>query len=312
MKRIVSVSLGSSKRDAVAEVELMGERLLIERRGTDGDLNRARELIRSLDGHVDAIGLGGIDLYIFAGQRRYTLRDAMRMASAATKTPVVDGSGLKNSLERRVIRFVQEEANLQLKGKRVLVMSAVDRFGMAEELVGLGCHPVFGDLIFTLGIPVRLQSLRSVAAVARVLAPIAVRLPIRMLYPVGESQERSINKYSRFLEDVDVIAGDFHFIKRNLPQSLEGKGIITNTVTQQDIQMLFERGASYLVTTTPNLGGRSFGTNAIEAALVAISGQRPESLTADDYLRLLDEIEFRPRVEMRGRDVTEHEQVKLS
>ena len=133
-----------------------------------------------------------------------------------------------------------------------------------------------------------------------------------MLYPVGESQERSINKYSRFLEDVDVIAGDFHFIKRNLPQSLEGKGIITNTVTQQDIQMLFERGASYLVTTTPNLGGRSFGTNAIEAALVAISGQRPESLTADDYLRLLDEIEFRPRVEMRGRDVTVHEQVKLS
>lgn len=66
MKHVVSVSIGSSKRDHKVEIELMGERILIERRGTDGSLAQAGRMIQELDGKVDAIGLGGMDLYIFA------------------------------------------------------------------------------------------------------------------------------------------------------------------------------------------------------------------------------------------------------
>ena len=112
-KRVVSVSLGSSRRDAAAEVELLGERVLLERRGTDGDFQRALCLIQELDGKVDAIGLGGIDLYLFAGGRRYAIRDALRLKEAAKKTPVVDGSGLKHTLERRAVRELGEAEYLR-------------------------------------------------------------------------------------------------------------------------------------------------------------------------------------------------------
>lgn len=299
MKHVVSVSLGSSRRDSVAEIDVLGQRLRVERRGTDGSLERAKQMIATLDGEVDVIGLGGIDLYIFAGGKRYTLRDAKKMADVAKKTPVVDGSGLKNSLERWVVRFVQEEGGINLSGKRVLMMAAVDRFGMAEELVESGCSMVFGDLIFTIGIPIPLRSLQSLGTVARMIGPVAVRLPIRMLYPIGKSQEQTVSKHSKHLEDTDIIAGDFHFIRRHLPGSLEGKGILTNTVTEEDIGLLFDRGLSFLVTTTPNLGGRSFATNAIEAALVAVSGLTPDQMTPEDYLRLFREMDFSPRIERR-------------
>src|SRR5690606_26724859 len=169
---VVSVSLGSTSRDAKAEVELLGERFTIERRGADGDLKRAAEMIAELDGKVDAIGLGGIDLYLFAGGRRYTLRDAKKMAAAAVKTPVVDGSGLKNSLERWVVRYVQEHEGLALHGKRVVMTAAVDRFGMAEELAASGCTMLFGDLIFGLGVPIPLRTLRSLAVTGRILLPV--------------------------------------------------------------------------------------------------------------------------------------------
>jgi hypothetical protein len=96
-KRVVSVSLGSSRRDSVAEVEVLGEKVVLERRGTDGDFQGAICLIRELDGKVDAIGLGGIDLYLVAGGRRYAIRDAQKLKEAAKKTPVVDGSGLKHT-----------------------------------------------------------------------------------------------------------------------------------------------------------------------------------------------------------------------
>ena len=74
MKRVVSVSIGSSSRNHRIETELLGETFLIERIGTDGDLKRAIEIVRELDGQVDAIGLGGIDLYIYSGGRRYRFR----------------------------------------------------------------------------------------------------------------------------------------------------------------------------------------------------------------------------------------------
>ena len=41
MKRAVSISIGSSKRDKSVEVELLGEKVCIERRGTDGDMEKA-------------------------------------------------------------------------------------------------------------------------------------------------------------------------------------------------------------------------------------------------------------------------------
>lgn len=299
MKRVVGVSIGSSKRDHKVELELLGERISIERRGTDGDLRKAREMIRELDGKVDAIGLGGLDLYIFAGGRRYTFRDAKKLAEAARITPVVDGSGLKNSLERWVISYLKEHENLELRGKRVLMVAAVDRFGMAEELARSGCSMIFGDLIFALGVPIPLHSLATVARLARVIAPIVTQLPFKMLYPTGEEQERSAGseKYARFFAEADVVAGDFHFIRRYMPKSLAGKGVITNTVTPADLELLKERGVAYVVTTTPNMGGRSFGTNVIEAALVAVAGKGAGALSADEYLDLVQRLNFRPRIE---------------
>lgn len=297
MKHVVSVSIGSSRRDHRVELELLGERICIERRGTDGDLDRAAELIRELDGHVDAIGLGGMDLYIFAGGRRYTLRDAKRIADVARKTPVVDGSGLKNSLERWVVRHLCETQEVTLSGRRVLMVAAVDRFGMAEELVANGARVTFGDLIFTLGIPIPLHSLSALDRLARVIAPMVTKLPFNMLYPTGEKQEQTVPKYERFFREVEIVAGDFHFIRRYMPSEMKGKGIITNTVTQSDVDLLRSRGVSFLVTTTPNLGGRSFGTNVIEAAMVAIAGRSPKTLTSADYLNLLKQMEFVPRIE---------------
>lgn len=294
MKRVVSVSIGSSKRDHRVELELLGEQFVIERRGTDGDLERAARMIRELDGKVDAIGLGGMDLYISAGGRRYVMRDAQRLVRCASTTPVVDGSGLKNSLERWVVRYLEEEGIVRFSGTKVLMMAAVDRFGMAEELVARGAQTTFGDLIFALGVPVPIRSLVALDRLARVLAPIITQLPFKWLYPTGDKQEVTVSKFSRYFREAAIIAGDFHFIRRYLPDDLRGKGIITNTVTQRDVAFLKERGAAFLVTTTPNLGGRSFGTNVMEAALVAVSGKRPEALSAADYLDLMAQLEFRP------------------
>lgn len=298
MKRIVSVSLGSSKRDHEVDVNLLGEDFRIWRQGTDGDFKKAQALLAELDGTVDAIGLGGIDIYLYAGGKRYALKDGLRLKEVVKKTPVVDGSGLKNTLEREVIKYFNKEI-IPFTGKKVLMVSALDRFGMAEALVQAGANILFGDFIFALGLDKPIRSMEELTHYAEKLLPEVSKLPIGFLYPIGRSQEKptSSGPYTRYYDDAEIIAGDFHFVRKYLPERLPGKVIITNTVTAEDIDYLRHIGVSLLITTTPEFNGRSFGTNVLEAVLISILGKKWEDVTPEDYLNLLKKLEFSPRME---------------
>ncbi|MFQ6099025.1 MAG: quinate 5-dehydrogenase [Armatimonadota bacterium] len=291
---VVSVSLGSSTRDHSVEVAMLGRRLLIERIGVDGRYDKACEVIAQLDGKVSAIGLGGTDLYLVAGKRRYVIEESRRLAESAKVTPVVDGSGLKNTLERETIRWLSQRG--ELADKKVLLVSAVDRFGMAQAFVEAGCETVFGDLMFGLGLPIPIRSMRTVEFLAPLVLPILRRLPIRVIYPTGSKQETTQPRFERYYHWADVVAGDFNYIRRHLPPRMDSKTIVTNTTTAQDVALLRERGVATLVTTTPELEGRSFGTNVMEAVLVALAERRPEEMQAEDYLEMLERLGWEPRV----------------
>ncbi|MDD2620413.1 MAG: quinate 5-dehydrogenase [Syntrophomonadaceae bacterium] len=296
MKHIVSVSLGSSKRDHAFETDFMGEKFRIERIGTDGDWDKAINLIRKLDGRVDAFGMGGIDLYIYIAGKRYMIKDAQRLSREARKTPMVDGSGLKNTLERKCIMDVQHEGILDLKGKKVLMVCAVDRFGMAEAFAEIGAELTLGDFVYTLGVPIPMHSLKTLKILGSMVAPFIVRMPFDKLYPTGSQQDVIIPKHSKYYYEADVLAGDFLYIRRYLPEKLNGQIIITNTTTSDDMKLLKQRGISKVITTTPDMGGRSFGTNVIEALIVTLIGRPIEQIKPEDYYSMLKEMDMRPGV----------------
>jgi hypothetical protein len=297
MKRVVSVSLGSSSRDHRAVVTFMGEELDISREGTDGKLDVAIAKVRDLDGKVAAIGLGGIDVYLYAGRHRYALRDGVRLLEAAKITPIVDGSGLKNTLERGAIRFMQDELAIDLRGKRVLMVSALDRFGMAQALVDAGADVLFGDFIFALDKDMPVRDLHAFEELAEKYLPDACKLPFQFFYPTGKKQEKPPEpKYPQYYEQAEIIAGDFHFMRQFMPERLDGKIVLTNTVTQGNVEELAARGVSMLITTTPEIAGRSFGTNVLEAALLALLGKRWSDVVPADYERLLRALRLKPRV----------------
>ena len=295
-KHVISISLGSSERDAQVAVQLGDVELLVERRGTDGDFAKARQLMEQYDGKVDAMGLGGTDLYVYAGNVRYTFRESAKLVANVKDTPVLDGSGLKNSLERRLIRKLASEGVIDFKNKKVFLVCGVDRFGMAEALQEAGAELTFGDLLFGLGFNKPLRSLKALAGWAKVLAPVVTRLPVSWLYPMGKEQQKRTPKFSKYFLENDIIAGDFHFIRKFMPEKLPGKLIITNTVTSADRAMLKEAGVKLLITTTPSLEGRSFGTNVMEALLVALKGAKA-SLSADEYIELLDKYKIEASIE---------------
>jgi hypothetical protein len=296
MKRAVSISIGSSKRDKAVEVKLLGETVRIERIGTDGDMEKAAELFREMDGKVDAFGLGGADLGILVDNKFYPLYSVLPMVKDVHKTPLVDGEGLKNTLENRVVKFMHSKIGDYIKEKKVFITSGADRWGTTIAFAEAGYEAVYGDLMFGLGIPIPLRSVQALKRIAPIIMPIAGRLPFKWIYPTGEKQEKREPKFENYYQWASVISGDMHYIRRHIPDSLPGKIVVTNTTTPADVELLKKIGIKYLVTSTPVIEGRSFGTNMMEAALIAASG-KGRKLTHEELNGLIDELKLEPQIQ---------------
>ncbi|MDT8307460.1 MAG: quinate 5-dehydrogenase, partial [Anaerolineae bacterium] len=127
----------------------------------------------------------------------------------------------------------------------------------------------------------------------RLLLPLLGRMPFSLLYPTGSRQEEIKPRFERWYRWADVIAGDCHYIRRHMPADLTGKVIVTNTTTGADLDAFRQRGVRYVLTTTPQFGGRTFGTNMLEAAITAVAGKgRP--LTVAELSGWIRELKLRP------------------
>ncbi|MHB8172707.1 MAG: quinate 5-dehydrogenase [Thermincolia bacterium] len=296
MKKVVSVSLGSPAGDIQACVELMGQTILVKRIGTGGDVKKALGLLRELDGQVDALGLGGINFAYRLGGRSYPLREGEILRRAVTRTPLVDGSAVKEHLERRAVAYLVEEGICDFQGRRVLVVSVLDRFPLAEALASAGAKLIIGDAMFGLGLPLAFRSLAAFQVVGRSTLPLLRLLPINYLYPLGDKQNKVKPRFGRFYQEAHYLAGDFHFIYRHMPEGLDGKTIITSTVRPGDVEELRKRGVARLITLFPAWDGRFLGANLWEAVLAAVLEKDPGELSHQEWDRLLERLNWCPVV----------------
>jgi hypothetical protein len=295
MKKAVSVSLGSATRDKRVVVDFKGESVSVERVGTDGDVPAARRLFTELDGKVDALGVGGVDLYLRLGDREYPLRAALKLVQDVHQTPVVDGRGLKHTLERRVFELAKPALGGVPHFRRAFIPLAVDRLGLAQAVASVTDEVMIGDLMVGLGIPIAIRGLDRFYKVARVLLPFVSYFPMSMIY-YGSKGTEVKPKYQRYWQQADVLAGDFLFMRKYMPEDLTGKTVVTNTTTAENVEFLRARGVRQVITTTPRYEGRSFGTNVMEATLTAYSGKgRP--LDSAELNALIDHLDLRPSVQ---------------
>ncbi|GAB4420550.1 MAG: hypothetical protein Kow002_08990 [Anaerolineales bacterium] len=293
MKRAVSISLGSSTRDKSVTIKFNDQEILVERIGTDGDIEKARQLYLDLDGKVDAFGVGGVDLYLRLDEREYPLRAALKLVSGVTQTPLCDGRGLKHTLERRVFELAKPQLG-EVHFKQAFIPVAVDRIGLAEAASEVSERIVLGDLMVALGFPIPVVGIPAFKRVARVMLPLVSWFPMSMLFYGSDGAEHE-PKYVKYFAQSDLVAGDFLFMRKYMPLEMAGKTVVTNTTTEENVALLSARGVKQIITTTPRYEGRSFGTNMMEAALTAYA-DKGRNLTDSELNELIDALGLRPTI----------------
>ena len=303
MKKILSISVGSSSRDHTTRHIFLGQECELSRQGTNGDFDQAIRRYREMDGRVDAFGVGGVEFYLRVGKRRYYFRDVSRIRRAVKISKIGDGNGVKGLLERRAFaaleRHLNRNENRSLNGMPALLTTAVDRYGMGEAMVDAGLNLTIGDLMFTLGLPLPINKLSTIRVLAAVLLPFITQMPFRWFYALGSEQDKPPeSKWDRHYQRAMVLGGDFIQIRQYMPDDLSGKIIVTNTTTVKNVEELRQRNLHILVTVTPRLGGRSFGTNVMEATLLALMDKPQSEVTDADFLGMIERIPLEPNIEV--------------
>ncbi len=298
MKKILIIHL--NLENTTETVHFFDHELEILRRGCGGDAEKARELIRSFDGEVDAIGLEGMPSLLELGSAQREHETGRTLPDAAAETPVVDGSGIRAGLERWGTILADRAEPGIFSQKRVLMVPGVNHKGLAQALSRHSPTVRYADPVIYFALP-NFPGLGGELTLDQAAGPTLEQLknaPFRRISP--QSGVPGTPRYTDSFQWADILAGDIGAIRRYAPESLKHKTVIVEWAAEEDLEDLRQRGAAIAITMMPSLDeGQGLGrwsAATIEAALVALRPDPLAALSEDTYLDLMANIEWKPSI----------------
>jgi hypothetical protein len=291
----ISCSLGSENRNYHFRLRFLGKEYHLCRVGVK-NLEEMRGFFLKFDSTAGAFGIGGCDLGIRIGKNEslYHFHDVKRACEVIKVAPYDDGYALKRIIEPSAVKVAAEY--LGDNEKHCLIPVGCERWPLVRACQQAGLEVRVGDPAFALGIG-GIISPSALEFIVPVLMPIAGRLPFEWLYPTGDDQDkRDTLKFKDAFDWADLIAGDFHYLGKYAPEKLSGKVILTNTTTVENREFLKKAGVKVLVTTTPKIGERTPGTNALWALLATVLRNYEMLPTEANLKTLISEVNLEPEV----------------
>ncbi|MFY7907710.1 MAG: dehydrogenase, partial [Burkholderiaceae bacterium] len=295
MKKVVTVSLGSSKQDFSFETTFLGQKFQVQRLGADNDMTQAWELMRRNQVHADAIGLGEVGDHYHVGQDTRINKETQRLLHVVTRVPATTGATLRRLLQVRAVRYVQNELGSYFNNNLVLFLSGMRNYDMAVALSDYTPNLKFADALAQTGTPKMLTSLTQLELYAKGSDWALSGRP-------GEILEAALGEFkaNRIAAEVaksHVIVGTFHELKEvGNAKNLAGKTVITSAVDDTRMAFFKQCKVNLVIDVSPQLFDRVVGTNVIEAMILAALGKPPESVSDDDFAEIIDELDIKPRL----------------
>ena len=301
-KRIVHLHLANDGLPKVSTVQLFGELFCVFSIPTNGDIDLIVSLIQKADAdpEVDAIALDGMPFELVLGRERIRHVEADKLAAAAKSTPLVDGSGVRGAFERWAIHLIQQRESGFFTRKRVLFAPGINHNGFVDGISNYTDNRRWAEPVLYYNLPSAVTSEASFRYITSRILDAAHAQPYRRIFPQAGQPAR--RRATAPFDWAQIIAGDMAAIRRYAPDSLEGKIIVAECASEQDLADIRRRGAYTLITTMPPFGAGCLNPNApavwpaavVEACMAAILVSR--ELHEGDYLTLMAELEWQPSV----------------
>lgn len=297
MKTIASISLGPGDLDSSFGTRFLGQQFKIVRIGTDNDLKAAGKLVVEWRDRVDALGLGMVPDHYWVGTNYFHQRDTEKLVKMAGDTPVTTGARLRGIVQEWSLRSAQAELGNFFNNAKVLFLSGTTNYRMASVMAEFTQNLSFADPVLQFGAPGLLHSLRALELYAAGSQPVLRFSPVSGMLP-SLAPARLVNQFllNKAVRDADVIVAPWHQLERYGRAELEGKAVLTSTVSPERLADLKDKGVRLVVDCSIQLFKQTVGLNVVEAMIVAALGKPAEEIAHDDYLEIFTDLQFKPRI----------------
>ncbi len=295
MKKIITVTLGSSKQDFEFKTQFLGQPFHVKRMGADMDTGKAWELMRRQQNNADAIGLGEISDHYQVGLRTIVNNETQRLMNVVTRVPVTTGAHLRRLLQVRAVRYVQKELGQYFNNNLVLFLSGMRNYDMAVALSDYTKNLSFADATFLTGAPTMLGSLEQLELFAKGSEFILSGRGGEMLEQA--LTDFKIKRVASAVGKSHVVVGTFAEIKSVARAgNLDGKTLITSAVDDERMEFFKKHKVNLVVDVSPKLFSHVVGINTIEAMILATIAKPQETVSDDDLDEILTELDITPRL----------------
>ncbi|MCF8168855.1 MAG: dehydrogenase, partial [Rhodoferax sp.] len=295
MKKVVTVTLGSSKKDFEFKTEFLGQSFSVRRLGADQDGGKAWDLMRRHQATADAIGLGEISDHYHVGLRTVVNKETQRLLNVVTRVPITTGATLRRLLQVRAVRYVQKELGHYFNNNLVLFLSGMRNYDMAVALSDYTKNLSFADALYQTGTPAMLTSLEQLEVYAKGSEWMLSGKP-------GAALESSLidfknKRVSSVVGKSHVIVGTFAEIKAvGHGKNLEGKTLITSAIDDERMAYFTQHKVNLVIDVSPKLFDKVVAINTLEAMILAVLEKPMEEISDDDFDEILTELDIKPRL----------------
>jgi len=297
MKKIVSISLGSSELDSQFKTRFIGENFQVSRIGTDGDTEQAAELIDDWRDKVDAMGLGMVREHYTVGTDHFIRPETRKLEKLAGDTPVTTGARLREIVQEWTVRSAMLELGNIFNNAKILFLSGTLNYRLASILSEYTDNLTFADPVAQFGLPNLLSSLRALELYATGSHPI-------LRFESGKELIPSIAPFKFFnhlmlrraVKDAHVVVAPYEQLAQYGRAELEGKTVITSTVSAERLEELKASGVRLVLDCSIQPFKTTVGLNVVEAMVVAALDKPASDITHDDYLEIFTDLELKPRL----------------
>ena len=298
MKKIVSVSLGPSKGDYEFTTRFLDEEFQVERIGTDGDADKAWEILQKQQSRCDIIGIGMVMDHYAVGGYRFEHPETRRLTKVVTRVPVTTGERVRPILQCAALRYTQKKLGNYFNNNKVLFLSGMDNYEMAMAMSEYTHNIKFADPVIQTGVPKMLSSVSALELYAMGKHSINRINPVRSWTRDIPTIPMVVRKVvASAIEDAHVIVGTCsEILKYANGQSLAGKTLVTSTLSDYYLDEFKKLEVNLVVDVTPKLFEQPVGLNILEAMILGASKIQAEELSSEDLHEIIRELDIKPHL----------------
>ena len=297
MKKMVSISLGPGDLDYDFRTRFLGESFQVSRIGTDGDAGQVAKLLAARRDEADTLGLGMVREHYTVGTDHFVRPETRKLEKLAGHTPVTTGSRLREIVQEWTVRSAQLELGKLFNNAKVLFLSGTLNYRLASVLSEYTDNLTFADPVVQFGLPNLLHSLKALELYAAGSHPVLRFESGKDLIPsIAPFQFFNHMVLRRAVREAHVVVAPYEQLAHYGANELEGKTVITSTVSDERLEELKEKGVRLVLDCSIQPFKQTVGLNVVEAMVMAALGKSASEISQDDYLEIFTDLQLKPRL----------------